>query len=73
MPSRSLSSFRQRLKSLYDGDSKEAHRFRLGLLIFDLVTLAFIVATSFTERETGWRCWMSLSASSSWPICVPGC
>jgi voltage-gated potassium channel len=44
--------FRLRLKALYEGRSEEAHRFRYGLLIFDIVTLVFIVATSFIPRET---------------------
>ena len=38
------------LKSLYEGGSLKAHRFRYGLLIFDIVTLIFIVATSFIVR-----------------------
>ncbi len=40
-----------RLKRLYEGQSEEAHRFRYGLLVFDIVTLVFIVATSFIPRE----------------------
>lgn len=51
MPARQVSRFRDWLKSLYEGRSAEAHRFRYGLLIFDLVTLAFIVATSFVPRH----------------------
>jgi voltage-gated potassium channel len=43
---------RKRLKSLYEGRSQRAHRFRYGLLVFDVVTLMFIVATSFVPRET---------------------
>ena len=35
------------VKSLYDGDSADAHRFRYGLLIFDIVTISFIVVSSF--------------------------
>jgi voltage-gated potassium channel len=38
------------LRSLYEGDSRRARRFRYGLLVFDLTTLAFIVATSFLPR-----------------------
>jgi voltage-gated potassium channel len=44
---------RLRLKALYEGRSEEAHRFRYGLLVFDIVTLVFIVGTSFIPRE-GW-------------------
>ncbi|XDA97098.1 ion channel [Sulfitobacter sp. LCG007] len=38
------------LRSLYLDDTPRAHRFRYGLLAFDLVTIAFVVATSFIER-----------------------
>jgi len=40
----------RRLRSLYEGNSRRAYRFRYGLLFFDLATVAFIVATSFAER-----------------------
>ena len=36
-----------RLRALYEGDSPEGHRFRYGLLIFDLATILFIIASSF--------------------------
>jgi voltage-gated potassium channel len=42
---------RARLKRLYEGRTRRAHRFHYGLLIFDLVTLVFVVATSFIERN----------------------
>ena len=48
-----VKDLRLRLKALYEGQSEQAHRFRYGLLIFDIVTLLFIVATSFIPRE-GW-------------------
>lgn len=35
---------------LYEGDSDRAHRFRYGLLAFDLTTLLFIVVSSFMPR-----------------------
>ena len=38
---------RSRLRSLYDGESADAQRFRYGLLIFDAVSIVFIVTTSF--------------------------
>jgi voltage-gated potassium channel len=50
--SSAVNDFRRRLKALYDGRSARAHRFRYGLLIFDIVTLVFIVATSFIPRES---------------------
>lgn len=43
----------QKLKGLYEGDTPAAHRFRYGLLVFDLVTIAFVIVTSFFPR-TGW-------------------
>lgn len=35
------------LKSLYEGNSPAAHRFRYGLLVFDLATILFVITTSF--------------------------
>lgn len=40
-----------RLRALYEGDTREAYRFRYFLLLFDLVTVAFIVVTSFLPRN----------------------
>jgi voltage-gated potassium channel len=39
-----------RLQELYEGHSPAAHRFRYGLLLFDLVTIAFVIVTSFFEH-----------------------
>ncbi len=39
------------LRELYDADTERGRRFRYGLLTFDLATVAFIVATSFMERN----------------------
>lgn len=36
-----------RIRALYEGDSHAAHTFRCILLIFDLVTIGFVVVTSF--------------------------
>lgn len=38
------------IRHYYESNSLAAHRFRYALLIFDLVTVAFIVATSFAPR-----------------------
>lgn len=38
-----------RLRALYDGDTPAAHRFRYGLLVFDLVTIAFVIVSSFLQ------------------------
>ena len=42
-----MSRLRAGLKELYEGDTAAAHRFRYGLVAFDLATVVFIVATSF--------------------------
>jgi len=39
-----------RLRALYEGDGARAHRFRYGVLGFDLVTILFVIATSFTHH-----------------------
>lgn len=39
------------LRALYEGGSPAAHRFRYGLLAFDLVTVLLIVVTSFLPRN----------------------
>ena len=45
-----LGQMRSKLRELYEGETQDAHRFRYSLLAFDVVTIAFIVATSFAER-----------------------
>jgi voltage-gated potassium channel len=40
------------LRHYYESDTPEGHRFRYALLGFDLLTILFIVATSFSERGT---------------------
>jgi len=45
------SSLRERIGLLYNGRSLTAHRFRYALLAFDVLTILFIVGTSFTPRE----------------------
>jgi voltage-gated potassium channel len=39
-----------RVRELYEGESEEAHRFRYFLLIFDISTILFVIATSFTAQ-----------------------
>src|SRR5690242_11054265 len=39
-----------KLRLLYEGDTPEAHRFRYGLLVFDVTTILFIVVSSFLPR-----------------------
>ena len=38
---------KRRLRHLYEGRGEDAHRFRYAMLVFDVTTLLFIVATSF--------------------------
>jgi voltage-gated potassium channel len=40
----------ERLRELYEGESVEAHQFRYALLVFDIATILFIVASSFLPR-----------------------
>lgn len=40
----------QRLRQLYEDNTPAAHRFRYGLLAFDLVTICFVIVTSFFPR-----------------------
>ncbi len=44
-------SLRERLRLLYHGRSQAAHRFRFALVAFDIVTILFIIVTSFITRE----------------------
>ncbi|HEY8595197.1 MAG TPA: ion transporter [Devosiaceae bacterium] len=37
----------ERLETLYEGDTKLAHRFRYALLTFDIGTIIFVIVTSF--------------------------
>lgn len=53
-------SLRERLRLLYFGKSQTAHRFRIGLLVFDIVTILFIVATSFVPARAPWLEWLDL-------------
>lgn len=39
-----------KVQELYEGHSDRAHRFRYGLLGFDVVTILFVIATSFTSH-----------------------
>lgn len=41
---------RENLTELYKGESPRAHRFRYGLLVFDITAIAFVIATSFTNH-----------------------
>ena len=45
-----LNPLLDKLRHYYESDTREGHRFRYALLGFDLLTILFIVATSFVER-----------------------
>lgn len=42
-----------KLRELYEGTSDEAQRFRYGLVVFDLATIAFVIVSSFLEWRVG--------------------
>jgi voltage-gated potassium channel len=41
------------IRELYEDDTPRAHRFRYGLLAFDVLTVLFVIATSFMPRWRG--------------------
>lgn len=43
----------ERLRYWYESNHRPSVRFRYGLLLFDIVTVAFVVASSFT-RDMWW-------------------
>jgi voltage-gated potassium channel len=43
--------WRLKLRELYFGSSATARRFRYGIIFFDLLTLIFVIGTSFIPRE----------------------
>ena len=47
----SAKRLQNRLRHLYEGSGSDATRFRYALLTVDLVTIAFIIATSFLPRN----------------------
>jgi voltage-gated potassium channel len=42
----------EKIRSLYEDDTAAAHRFRYGVLAFDIVTILFVIGTSFYEHTT---------------------
>jgi voltage-gated potassium channel len=49
---KAAANYRKKLTDLYEGDTAQAHRFRYGLLLFDVFTICFLVATSFSSHST---------------------
>ncbi len=45
-----MASILDRVRGLYENDDPVAHRFRYGLLVFDLGTILFVIVTSFFQR-----------------------
>ncbi len=45
-----MAALLERLRKLYKGSSERARRFRYGLVAFDLVTILFVVVTTFVPR-----------------------
>lgn len=45
-----MSPLKRRLRHLYGSHDEDAQRFRYGILIFDIITVLFIVITSFLPR-----------------------
>ena len=52
IPANGAAGLIDRLRDLYEGDSFEAHRFRYGLLVFDIVSILFIIVTSFVPQTS---------------------
>jgi voltage-gated potassium channel len=40
---------REKLRLLYNGNSRRAHQFRYALLAFDLITIGFLIVSSFVQ------------------------
>src|SRR6478752_6932766 len=58
-PQAEKAAFRDQLSRLYFGKSRVAQQFRYGLLVFDALTITFIVGTSFLPR-TNWIEWLDV-------------
>src|SRR6186713_1059033 len=48
---KSASHLMSRLRHLYEGRGADATNFRYALLAFDLITIAFVIVTSFLPRN----------------------
>ena len=52
-------SLTPRLTSLYRDQTPRAQRYRYGLLVFDCLTILFVIVTSFLERQA-WIVWVDV-------------
>lgn len=46
-----IAASRARIHALYEGETRAAHRFRYGLLVFDITTILFLIASSFLQTQ----------------------
>ena len=46
-----IAASRERIHTLYEGQTRAAHRFRYGLLAFDVTTIVFLIASSFLQTQ----------------------
>jgi voltage-gated potassium channel len=49
MTEKTATGLKPRIAEIYLGDTPAGHRFRYGLLVFDLVTIAFVIVSSFLQ------------------------
>lgn len=49
-PPPAIPNLKERVRSLYQGNTRASMRFGYGMLIFDLLTICFLIGTSFMER-----------------------
>jgi voltage-gated potassium channel len=49
---------RQSVRALYHGTDTRARRFRFALLLFDIVSVVFFIASSMVARESTWIYWV---------------
>ena len=62
-PDNLMKTLQGRLRFLYETEHPTAHRFRYALLVFDIATILFIVASSFLSAR---RCWRPSMSSLGW-------
>lgn len=51
MAARAKPTLKETITELYEGDTPRSHRFRYGLLIFDVVTIVFLITSSFLQSK----------------------
>ena len=71
--SKPLSGIGTLFGELYEGEGGRAVRFRYGLLLFDVLTIIFLVATSFVEGGPFLSSSTLRLGSSYWASFSPAC